>query len=358
MKNTPTKKTLFFGRKNCAGTEKGLALLEALGFDITAVISEKRGEKMPAVVESWEGDYIFCFRSFYILRKPLLQRARVAAINFHPAPPEYPGSGCINFALYENASNYGATAHIMDEKIDSGAIIKCARFPILPADTVARLLPRAHESLAELFSDVIHGIAKGGQGYIHHAISTAAHEKWRGTARKMAELNALQEITTDTSPNEVERRIRAVHTDAFPLYIMENGKKTDLSPAAARALARKKNVPEESTAAFIKSVIHDLSSAGKAYKDYMAKDRTYAQAQVIKRHNAALLQRIADNKSLIPANLTKDFTKLETHLHAWCTQWNTLDRAKSHAPHDVFTFETAIKFPQEAEKRIKAFQAD
>ena len=71
------------------------------GFDVTYVQSKHRGERLPEDIQCWDGDYIVCFRSLFILPDSLLKKARIAAINFHTAPPEYPGSGCINFALYD-----------------------------------------------------------------------------------------------------------------------------------------------------------------------------------------------------------------------------------------------------------------
>ncbi len=59
------------------------------------------GQKFPAEsLKDWEGDYIISYLCPWVLPGWLLSRARVAAINFNPAPPQYPGTGCTNFALY------------------------------------------------------------------------------------------------------------------------------------------------------------------------------------------------------------------------------------------------------------------
>ena len=55
-----------------------------------------------------------------IIKKNLINNCKIAAINFHPGPPEYRGIGCLNFALYNNEKFYGCTSHIMNEKIDDG----------------------------------------------------------------------------------------------------------------------------------------------------------------------------------------------------------------------------------------------
>ena len=87
-----------------------------------------------------EGEYIVCFRSLFVLPKRLIDSASIAAINFHPAPPEYPGSGCINFALYDEVSGYGVTAHFMNELVDNGKIIEVRRFPVAPYDNLPTVL--------------------------------------------------------------------------------------------------------------------------------------------------------------------------------------------------------------------------
>ena len=75
------------------------------------------GEKLDTKkIKNLNFDYIFSFRSYYVLKKELLNRCKVGAINFHPAQPEYRGAGGINYALYKNSKFYGCTAHIMSKK--------------------------------------------------------------------------------------------------------------------------------------------------------------------------------------------------------------------------------------------------
>ena len=69
-------------------------------------------------------DYIFNFRSFLILNTKILKMAKIASINFHPAPPKYRGRGGINYALYNEEKKFGVTVHLMDQKIDNGKIIR------------------------------------------------------------------------------------------------------------------------------------------------------------------------------------------------------------------------------------------
>lgn len=60
----------------------------------------------------------------------MLRAAGFGAYNFHPGPPDYPGWGPLNFALYEGARHFGVTAHAMEAAVDSGAIVGASRFPV------------------------------------------------------------------------------------------------------------------------------------------------------------------------------------------------------------------------------------
>ena len=218
-------KVLFFGQKACGYSQKAYEFLQHLGWDVQPVWSINRTEKLPAEVNEWSGDYIFCFRSYFILRKPLLDRARVAAINFHPAPVEYPGSGCLNWALYDNSPIYGGTAHIMTAEIDQGAVVECRRFPVLPQDTVDTLLARAHLKTYDMIIDTATGLAVEGPAYLTRKLNESSHEKWRGKARKMHEIDALQNIPLSATAEETARIIRATHTAKFPPYVVFHGHK-------------------------------------------------------------------------------------------------------------------------------------
>ena len=86
-----------------------------------------------------------------IVSSSMLARLGYGAINFHPGPPGYPGWAPAHFALYERATEFGATVHVMVERVDAGPIVDVARFPI-PADiSVLGLEGLAYAHLAQLF---------------------------------------------------------------------------------------------------------------------------------------------------------------------------------------------------------------
>src|SRR5574337_1427381 len=112
---------------------KCVGLLREHSSRVAAIVG-KWGDPFPALWSEWEGDVIISYLSPWIVPTWLLKKAKIAAINFHPGPPEYPGIGCTNFAVYNAESEYGVTAHHMAGKVDTGAIIAVQRFPVLKDD--------------------------------------------------------------------------------------------------------------------------------------------------------------------------------------------------------------------------------
>lgn len=223
--NDEVQSVLFFGKDGCFYSRQALQYLNLLGFNVRAVLSKNRTENLPDDIMSWEGDYIICFRSYFLLPKSLLDRASSAAINFHPAPVEYPGSGCLNWALYDNADTYGVTAHIMNEKIDNGPIVECRRFPIFEQDDVTSLLARAHLKTFDLLVDITTGLALEGKDFLEKKLRASSNERWAGKARKMFEIDNLQVVDPNCSKEELERIIRATFTPDFPPEIRLHGYK-------------------------------------------------------------------------------------------------------------------------------------
>lgn len=174
-----------------------------LHFPETTFVLARRGDPRPAVFDTWQGDYIVSYLSPYIVPGHLLARAKQASINFHPGPPEYPGSGCTNFALYHEVEEYGVTCHHMLEKVDTGAIVGVRRFPVLPIDTVYAVTQRCYAALLDLFYEVMDRLAVGQP-------LPEQPDKWTRKPFKRSELDLLCEITLEMPADEVKRRIRAV----------------------------------------------------------------------------------------------------------------------------------------------------
>jgi methionyl-tRNA formyltransferase len=217
------KKVLFFGREKCPSSLRAYDHLINLGFMVEAVYSNDAINFEVNRLSTWSGDYIFCFRSKIILSKSLIDKAKIVAVNFHPGPPSYPGSGCINYALYEDAESYGVTAHLLAEKVDSGSIISYKEFPIQPSDTVDSLLKRTHIELLQLFKEVTTEILKYNAEYIEKCLFNLRDLKWSGIKRKISELDKLSIIDIGCSEAEIKKIIRATYTKNYPPKIFIHG---------------------------------------------------------------------------------------------------------------------------------------
>ena len=65
-----------------------------------------------------------------IIPKSVYSKYRLA-LNIHPASPNYPGRDPHHHAAYFRASTFGATLHIMEDKVDSGRILLSHEFSTL-----------------------------------------------------------------------------------------------------------------------------------------------------------------------------------------------------------------------------------
>jgi methionyl-tRNA formyltransferase len=177
----------------------------------------EHGDPLPPSLKNWEGEYIISFLSPWILPESLLKKAEKAAINFHPGPPEYPGIGCYNFALYDEVKEYGVTCHNMAPYVDTGNIIDVMRFPLFKNDTVQSLKERTMNYLLTQFFKICSFIIQGQNLPI-------SKEKWMRDPYTRIELNTLCQITLDMDVLEVKKRIHATDFPGYPgAYLEYNG---------------------------------------------------------------------------------------------------------------------------------------
>ncbi len=144
-----------------------------------------------------------------IVPKRILDALGYGAFNFHPGPPSYPGWAPSHFALYERAAEFGATLHVMVEKVDAGPIIDVERFPF-PADiSVLGLEGLAYAHLARLFWRWGRYLATDP------APPLTLPMQWSGKTNSKRAYRALCEISPDLPKDELDRRIRVFGGNHF-----------------------------------------------------------------------------------------------------------------------------------------------
>lgn len=165
------------------------------------------------------------FTSGVIVPGAMLGQLGHGAYNFHPGPPQYPGWAPAHFALYENARTFGATAHAMAARVDSGPIIGVELFDIPENISVRELEQIAFVRLAHLFWRMSRDIA------CEIAPLPALPVAWTGTKSTKRMYRELCEIPPQISATELKRRIRAFNDDfrAIPLTVTLHGQRFRLT---------------------------------------------------------------------------------------------------------------------------------
>ena len=143
-------KICFLTKIDKPGVNEAISLVKSVSTEID-VFHGSINDPFPSKAEKINYDLLVSYISPWIVPKKVLDRTIKWNINFHPGPPEYPGIGCFNFAIYDSATDYGATAHIMEPKVDIGEIIGVERFPITNQENVITLSNKTYESLLKLF---------------------------------------------------------------------------------------------------------------------------------------------------------------------------------------------------------------
>ncbi len=164
------------------------------------VLKGERGDPFPGISDEY--DYMISFLSPWIIPADALSRAKTA-INFHPAPPEYPGTGCYNFAIYERAGEYGATCHHMLAKVDTGSIVKVRRFP-MGDETVQSLKEKTMQAMEMMFYDILEIIRNREE-------LPVSSETWKRKPFTRKDLQALCRMSCDMPAEEIERRVAATY---------------------------------------------------------------------------------------------------------------------------------------------------
>lgn len=144
-----------------------------------------------------------------IVSQRVLAKLGYGAINFHPGPPEYPGWAPSHFALYERATEFGATVHVMVERVDAGPIIGVARFPVPRDVSVLGLEGLAYAHLAHRFWRMAKLLATDPQPPPVLAVEWASRKYSRRAYR------AICDIPLDIPKDELDRRLKVFGGNHF-----------------------------------------------------------------------------------------------------------------------------------------------
>lgn len=217
-------KLLFFGKKNDTFSKKIILFLNQK-FDLIYFLSSSPNENFDIKLEKINNiDFIFCFRSYYLLKKNILSKVKYQSINFHPGPPEYRGIGCVNFAILNDSKFYGLTAHLIDQEIDHGKIINVRRLKIKKNDTIQELLNKTYKLQILQIKKIVNHLLKK-KCNIDELINENKKEKWSKKLYTRSDLNKLYVIKKNISKKNLKLRLRATITDKFKPHVVLHKKK-------------------------------------------------------------------------------------------------------------------------------------
>ncbi len=200
-----TLSVLFLGKLDDPHCQKAFDYVCDKSPDVTPMFGswdDPLPQQYADAVHAWSGDLIISYLSRWIVPDETVSAASLHAINFHPASLDYPGIGCNNFALYDNASTYGATCHHIYPKVDTGPIISTREFPTRPSDDVASLLSRTYDEMLEMYFEIVDIVFAGEP-------LPKADRAWTRQPYTRDDLNQLMTLTPTMSASEVKRRVRA-----------------------------------------------------------------------------------------------------------------------------------------------------
>ena len=148
-------------------------------------------------------DLVLSFLFWRLIRPPLIELGRIGCLNFHPAPlPDWRGLGGYNAAVLEGLTEWGVSAHFVDEGFDTGDLVRVRRFAIDPGTETALSLDIAsQEHLQSLFREVI-DLAMG---------SAPLPREPQGAGRYVTgeQFEEMRRVRPGDPPEVTERRIRA-----------------------------------------------------------------------------------------------------------------------------------------------------
>ncbi len=202
-------KVMMFSKKNNLFCDYAELILKSFFKDEFISIRGDSGEPFDLSLSIHKPKFVISFVSPWIIPERILQSAKTAAINFHPGSPDYPGTGCYNFALYEQAKTYGITCHHMNAKVDTGQIIMTSYFSISEFESVESLKLKSMTHLLYCFERIINMIANDEE-------LPVSSENWRRkpfTRKQMLELFYIPSDCTDES--EIQLKLKA---SSYPSY--------------------------------------------------------------------------------------------------------------------------------------------
>jgi methionyl-tRNA formyltransferase len=166
----PAITNIFSGERSVSGIAK------RKGLPIFYI--DKMNDTELAPLKALEPDLILVGGFSIILKAPIIRIPRIGCLNCHSALlPAHRGPNPFRACILANDAETGVTFHIIDEGIDTGAIVEQCRLNIRDADTAGSLVRRCSDLATEVLVELLDRVeAEGLQGEIQDE-SKASYDK-------------------------------------------------------------------------------------------------------------------------------------------------------------------------------------
>lgn len=159
-----------------------------------------------------EIDLVVSYLYWRKIRKPLIEGPKYGCINFHPAIlPDWRGTAGYNVAILNKLAEWGATAHYVDEEIDTGSIIKVYKFSFdYRVETAYSLEKKTQNMQMELYKSVLLDVMEKGR------LEASVQKAEDGIYISKKEMIEMMEVDiANITKEELDLKIRAFW---FPPY--------------------------------------------------------------------------------------------------------------------------------------------
>lgn len=155
-----------------------------------------------------------------LIHRELIEWLNGNIINLHCAIlPVYKGTFVYNWGLYNRETEWGVTAHYINEKFDEGDIIKIEKFQIDPMQSVAELERKSQEVAYKLTLDLLDDFMQGRK-------PESRPQETGGNYYSRKCFERLKRIEPGDSGEEIEKKYHACWCPPYEgAYIEVCGKK-------------------------------------------------------------------------------------------------------------------------------------
>ena len=238
---------------------------------------------------------LLSFCADVIVPGDVLEQLAGRAVNFHPGSPEFPGRVPCDMAIYQDAREFGATAHLMTKNVDDGPIVGVKRFSVPQGCTSTELNALAVRANLRLFESLVPLIIAGKPLPILDSV------RWKSVRSTKRNQRAGRYLSELLSEDEFLRRIRAFGDKNDPFTTTIHGIPFSLKMASAAPQLRSQEDLWFTEEAY-RSLLCKVKALGYACVGYDAAESS-GRRQLILHHNARFSVHRAKRMATIEAEL-------------------------------------------------------